>query len=93
LSTNFGAIAATMHTPEAHAADLAAFTTATLRELRRLVVARHQLDLASVHWHVGRLCAACLDLPLEIGCALRPLLREVAGEMDALTAALIEKGP
>ena len=82
-----------MHTPDAHAARMAEVIGATLRELRRSVASRTPVDLQGMAWDVGRLCAACLDLPPEQGRALRPRVQAVAADLDALHAALLETGP
>ena len=79
--------------PEIQAARLAHFLRATLREARGVVERRNRVDLAIMKWHVGRLCAACLDLPPAEGRALRSALVEVLAELDALTDAVTEAGP
>ena len=82
-----------MHTPQAHAEGMAAFIAATLREIRAHVAQHQPVDLSGMPWDIGRLCAACLDLPPEQGRDMRPCLQEVSREIDALQSALLEAGP
>ncbi len=62
----------------------------TLKMARALAAVRRPVDLAGLAENVGLLCAACLDLPPELGRALRPGLIGVLGELDALAAGLRE---
>ena len=54
---------------------------------RVLVQAQRTVDLGMLEDNVGRLCAACLDLPPGQARALRPRLHGLVGELDALAAA------
>jgi uncharacterized protein (DUF1778 family) len=86
-------MAVRMHSPEVHAANLADSVSLVLQAARTVVEQQAALDLAGLDWDVGRLCAACLDLPPEQGRALRGRLQALAEELDALRAAVVEAGP
>jgi len=77
-----------MTDPQTRASAMAEAACATLRVARALVESRRSVDLAGLQDAVGRLCAACLDLPPEQGRTLRPQLATVLGELDALSVAL-----
>ncbi|MDE2200122.1 MAG: hypothetical protein KGJ41_13985 [Rhodospirillales bacterium] len=69
------------------AAALAGQVATLLRVARSLVQARRAIDLTGLDGMVGQLCARALDLPPAQGCALRPLLVALLGDLDALQAA------
>jgi hypothetical protein len=73
--------------------DRIAALRGTLRFARALAEMRRPIDLAGLETQVGQLCAACLDLAPADGAYLRVLLRELAGEIDALDAMLRQFGP
>lgn len=77
-----------MPSPQAQAANMAAHLEASLRALRDAAQARAPVDLTGMDWEIGRLCAACLDLPREQGRALRPHLARVADALEALDTVL-----
>jgi hypothetical protein len=58
----------------------------TLRLAGVLVAARRPVDLVGLEDTVGRLCAACLDLPPDLGRAQRLRLLALLAELDALAA-------
>ncbi len=70
----------------APAAQLIDEISGTLRLARVLAGQRRPVDLAGLEDAVGRLCAACLDLPPELGRAQRPRLAALLAELDALAA-------
>lgn len=82
-----------MHNPTDHAARLADSVSLLLQAARTVLEQRAALDLAGLEWDIGRLCAACLDLPPEEGRPLRARLQRLAGELEELRAALVEAGP
>lgn len=82
-----------MHSPKDHAARMAVSVSHMLQAARSVVEQQAALDLSGLEWDVGRLCAACLDLPPEDGRALRARLLMLADELEALRAAMVEAGP
>jgi hypothetical protein len=68
-----------------------ALGTSLLRTIRiaRLLVENDRLvDLAGLDRGIGLLCAKSLDLPPELGRALRPHLMALRDEIDTLTTAI-----
>ena len=82
-----------MHTPDAHAARMAVYISTALRELRAAREQRFPVDLTGMEWGIGRLCAACLDLPAAQGRAMRARLQDLVTELDALHATVQDVGP
>lgn len=72
---------------------LAAALEGTLRTCQALLDARRPVDLTGFADRVGRLCAACLDLPPEQGRLLRHALAELLARLDLAEAALRLAGP
>lgn len=62
----------------------------TLRVALALVESGRQLDLSGFERLVGRLCAQAVDLAPEQGRALRPLLLDLLGQLNALEARLVK---
>lgn len=77
-----------MTDPQTQAATMAEAARGTLRLARALVKSRRSVDLGGLQDQVGRLCAACLDLPPAQGRALRAELVTVLAELDALSVAI-----
>jgi hypothetical protein len=68
-----------------------ALGTSLLRTIRiaRLLVENDRLvDLTGLDRGIGLLCAKSLDLPPELGRALRPHLTALCDEIDTLTTAI-----
>lgn len=77
-----------MEPSEIQATALADAISGALRLARALMQSGRQVDLAGLDAEVGRLCAACLDLPPEQGRRLRPQLDAVLADLDALGVVL-----
>jgi hypothetical protein len=60
----------------------------TIRIARLLVESDRRVDLTGLDRGVGLLCAKSLDLPPELGRALRPHLKALRDEIDTLTTAI-----
>jgi hypothetical protein len=59
--------------------------------IRRLIENGRQVDLTGLDDRVGLLCAKTLDLPPELGRALRPDLIRLLAEAEAVSAALASR--
>jgi hypothetical protein len=79
-----------MQAPEIQAAALADAIGGTIRLARALVESGRQVDLAGLESEVGRLCAACLDLPPDQGRTLRDRLGAVLADLDSLRSAITD---
>jgi hypothetical protein len=77
-----------MTDPQTQTAMMADAACGMLRMARALVESRRSIELAGLQDAIGRLCAACFDLPPEQGRAMRPQLTAVLAELDALSLAL-----
>ena len=73
--------------PQALIDSLSDRITGMLTVARALAEMRRPIDLTGLDDAVGRLCAACLDLPPEAGRELRPRLWRLLAELDALAHA------
>jgi hypothetical protein len=60
----------------------------TVAIIRRLVENGRAVDLTGLDNRMGLLCAMTLDLPSELGRALRPELIRLLGEVDAVSTVL-----
>ena len=60
----------------------------TLRTCEALLLAARAVDLTGLDAAAGRLCAACLDLPPEMGRAVRPPVAELLARLDMVEAAI-----
>lgn len=65
----------------------------TVEIARRLVAGGKQVDLTGLDGQMGFVCARALNLPPEEGRALRPLLIDLLGAVDALAAELMARAP
>lgn len=77
-----------MPTPQSRAASMADLLEASLMALREAAAANAPVDLAGMEWEIGRLCAACLDLPAEEGLRLRPRLVRMMAALEELEQAM-----
>ena len=68
--------------------ELATGLSKTMGIARALAQSGRTLDLTGIDNGIGVLCAQALDLPLQDGRALLPVLRDVLGQVDALTTTL-----
>ncbi len=75
--------------PAARVAAAARALAGTLQVAGALAESGRGIDLCGLERHVGRLCAAALDLPPAEGAAVRPLLVALLAEIDRLHGSLI----
>jgi hypothetical protein len=59
----------------------------TLRTCQALLLSARAVDVTGLDTTAGRLCAAILDLPPEIGVRLRALLAGLLARLDAVELA------
>ena len=69
-------------------ARLATQLAATLATARILLAAGREVDLSGTEHRVGEVCARALDLPPELGRALRATLLLVHAELERTAATL-----
>jgi hypothetical protein len=74
--------------PAGRVAAAARALAGTVQVACALVEGRRGVDLTGLERHVGRLCAAALDLPPAEGREVRPLLAALLVEIDHLQACL-----
>ena len=82
-----------MHSPKVHAAKMTDSVSLMLQAARTVIELQAALDLSGLEWDVGRLCAACLDLPPEDGRSLCARLLTLTDDLEALHAAVVKAGP
>ena len=59
-----------------------------LRMTRALVAGGRSVDICGLDRQIGLLCAKTLDLPPADGRVLRPMLRDLLTDLDALSVVL-----
>jgi hypothetical protein len=75
--------------PQTQAVTLLEAICGTLALARSLVQSQRRVDLDGLQESVGRLCAACLDLPPDQGREMLPRLNALLAELDSLTSAFV----
>ncbi len=75
--------------PAERVAAAARALTGTVQVAGALAGAGRGLDLAGLERHVGRLCAAALDLPPAEGATVKPLLAALLAEIERLRAGMV----
>lgn len=75
--------------PKQHVVEaLAEHIHKTLSLTETFILQRRRVDIAGIEEHIGRLCAATLDLPIEQGRAVVPKLRDLHARIGAIATAL-----
>jgi hypothetical protein len=77
-----------IRTPADAVRELADGLGQMLRIAGALIEGGREVDLAGLEGQIGLLCAKTLDLPMEEGRAMRPLLHDLLARIDTLTATI-----